>query len=124
MKRRVVFILIVLILVLTTACNRNGGGNVKYIEREPADCDIGIWYSVWYAYLDEMSNSVQRNTWNAWDIQYDVLLPDGTYGKYDSLDEDFIFFHLEQMADLGIDFVIMDQTNHIDVENGYINERA
>ena len=45
-----------------------------------------------------------ENTWNAWDIQYDVLLPDGTYGKYDSLDEDIIFFHLEQMADLGIDF--------------------
>ncbi len=121
--RRLLICFVLVSLVFLISCE-NGGRKVKTIVGKPADSDIGIWYSVWYAYNDTESDNVQKNTWKAWDIQYDVLMPDGTYGKYDSLDEDVIFFHLKQMAELGIDFVILDQTNHIDVENGFINQRA
>lgn len=120
MKRKLLIQVIILTLLLGTACKNKGDDKVT----KERNSHIGIWYSVWYAYEDPKSTETQINTWASWDIQYDVLLPDGTYGKYDSLDEEVIFFHLEQMADLGIDFVILDQTNHIDVENGYINRRA
>ena len=86
-----------------------------------ATSKIGIWYSVWYDLWEE--NSV-------WDIAqggeilYRPLLPDGTYGKYDSGDTELIQFHLKEIADAQIDFIIMDQTNMIDIAPGNLNTSA
>ena len=86
--------------------------------------DIGIWYSTWYAKTTDYSKSNRENTWTAWNIAVEPLLPDGSFGTYDSIDPNIISFHLELMAEIGIDFIIMDQTNNIDVDGGYINARS
>ncbi len=91
-------------------------------ETEPTD--IGIWYSTWYAYTEPGSDNNRYDTWHAWNIDFTPLLPDGTFGYYDSTDENVIRFHLEKMSEAQIDFIIMDQTNNIDVDGGYINERS
>ncbi len=85
-----------------------------------AKAQIGIWYSIWYDL---------RETNSFWDdaggeIFYRPLLPDGSYGKYDSGDEEIIQFHLKEIADAQIDFIIMDQTNMIDVPPGNLNASA
>ena len=94
------------------------------IKVEPHEADIGIWYSVWYKYDPEYPNDSTKNLWRDWDIRYDPILPDGTYGLYDSGDKEIIMFHLKELTEAGIDFIIMDQTNHIDVGGGFINDRA
>lgn len=119
--------------VLLCACAGNGGNTgadatpgpdkSNVITVKPADSTIGIWYSVWYNYTSPGSNS-NKDIWKSWDIQYKPLLPDGTYGYYDSIDEEVIRYHLKEMTGAGISFIIMDQTNHIDVEGGFINDRA
>ena len=91
-------------------------------ETDPTD--IGIWYSTWYAYTEPGSDSNRFDTWHAWDIDFTPQLPDGTFGYYDSADENVIRFHLEKLSEAQIDFIIMDQTNNIDVDGGYINERS
>ena len=125
-------------ILLTTACggsrivddevpsspSDNNEVNDMKIKVEPAQSDVGIWYSVWYTYNGDYGNNIQTNIWKNWDIQYKPLLPDGTYGYYDSLDEDIINYHLEQISEAGIDFLIFDQTNNIDAEGGMINKRA
>lgn len=40
---------------------------------------------------------------------------DGEYRTHDTMDERTVYFHLEQMAKAEIDFILMDQTNNIDV---------
>ena len=86
--------------------------------------DIGIWYSTWYAKKAENSPDNKINTWTAWNIPFKPLLPDGRYETYDSLDEEVTLFHLKMMSEAQIDFIIMDQTNNIDVDGGYINQRS
>ena len=94
------------------------------IKVSPGESEIGIWYSVWYKYDPEDPNDPDKNLWKDWDIQYKPLLPDGTYGLYDSMDKELIMYHLKELTEAGIDFIIMDQTNHIDVGGGFINKRA
>lgn len=105
-----------------TVTEKPAEGNL--IKVEPASADIGIWYSVWYRFDPEDPNNSNKNLWKAWDIRYDPILPDGTYGLYDSGDKELIMFHLKELTEAGIDFIIMDQTNHIDVDGGSINDRA
>ena len=87
---------------------------------------IGIWYAIWYDSVNEGSfwdHSGRKSSTYAGDpVYYRPLLPDGTYGKYRSADEDVINFHLKEMADAQIDFIIMDQTNNID--NGTLNSAS
>lgn len=80
-----------------------------------AKTQVGIWYSLWYDSLNR--GSFWENEGTGKKIYYRPLLPDGTYGKYDSADKDVQKFHLEQMADAGIDFLIYDQTNGLDIKN-------
>ena len=94
------------------------------IPPEPGAADIGIWYSTWYAYTEPGSENNRYDTWCAWNVEFTPLLPDGTFGYYDSADPEVIRFHLEKLSDAQIDFIIMDQTNNIDVDSGYINERS
>ncbi len=92
---------------------------------------VGIWYSTWYAKLDPSTPGYttdnrfpQFNTWIAWNIPYLPLGPSGNFETYDSLDEEVLSYHIKVMTEADIDFIIMDQTNNIDVENGYINARS
>ena len=93
-------------------------------EEEIDPSEIGIWYSTWYAYTEPGSDSNRFDTWGAWSIDFTPLLPNGTFGYYDSKDDEMIRFHLEKLSEAQIDFIIMDQTNNIDVDGGYINERS
>lgn len=93
--------------------------------------EVGIWYSTWYAKLDPSTpgyTTENRNprydTWTGWSIPFKPLSPDGDFETYDALDEEVLSYHIDSMTEAGIDFIIMDQTNHIDVEQGYINERS
>ena len=74
-----------------TVTEKPAEGNL--IKVEPASADIGIWYSVWYRFDPEDPNNSNKNLWKAWDIRYDPILPDGTYGLYDSGDKELIMFH-------------------------------
>jgi hypothetical protein len=64
--------------------------------------DVGIWYCA---------------NWNAngggwWHLAtYRPLLPNGTYGMYDSADAAVIDFHLQKLAEAQIDFILFDDTN-------------
>ena len=119
-------------------CNENGkwaevATNCKFHEKcqDDGQCilqkdkvDFGIWYSTWYAYTKWTSDSNRENTWTAWDIPYRPLLMDGSFGMYDSKNALETEYYISQISDAGIDFIIMDQTNNIDVDGGYINERS
>ena len=87
-----------------TVTEKPAEGNL--IKVEPASADIGIWYSVWYRFDPEDPNNSNKNLWKAWDIRYDPILPDGTYGLYDSGDKELIMFHLKELTEAGIDFMV------------------
>ena len=78
---------------------------------------IGIWYSIWYDLY--ASNSLWDDAGG--EIFYRPLLPDGTYGKYASWDDEIIQFHLKEITDAQIDFIIMDQTNMVDNPRSNLN---
>ncbi|QTH41091.1 VCBS repeat-containing protein [Cohnella sp. LGH] len=72
------------------------------------------------------------NLWNTWEggllpnsrpIKY-VPRTNGVFSTYDSGDPAVIDEHLAMLADAKIDFVILDETNGINVDNGYIKQRA
>jgi len=81
--------------------------------------DVGIWYCAnWDA---------QGGGW--WPMAtYRPLLPDGTYGMYDSADVAVIDFHLQKLAEAQIDFIVFDDTNGdfngYGPENTWIKEKA
>ena len=77
---------------------------------------VGAWYSLWYDGTgpDSFWNTVRNDYGDLIPILYKPLLPDGTFGHYDSGDDTVIQFHLQEIANAGIDFLIFDQTNDID----------
>lgn len=85
---------------------------------------IGIWYSIWYDMRKENSFWDNDGGWTKQPIRYKPLLPDGTYGRYSSGDEHLIRYHMKEISDAGIDFIIMDQTNDIDNGDGSLNENS
>lgn len=101
----------------------NTPGTDNSYEGQRKSAQIGIWYSVWYDLNPTNSFWDTSGRYTATDpgdpIYYRPLLPDGTYGKYASGNEEIIQFHLEQIASAQIDFIIIDQTNQID--NGIMN---
>ncbi|MBE6886771.1 MAG: hypothetical protein E7486_07475 [Ruminococcaceae bacterium] len=115
MKRFFAVCLCALTLIAASSCTTPSNG---------PETEIGIWYSTFFSYEEPGSEDNKLDTWNAWDLKYKPLLPDGSFGYYDSGDEEVIKFHLKMLSEAQIDFIIMDQTNHIDVDNGYINERS
>lgn len=98
---------------------------MKSYEEQRKQAQIGIWYAIWYDNKPAGSfwetSGRNNKTYPGDPIYYRPLLPDGTYGKYDSRDRDVLNFNLKEIADAQIDFIIMDQTNMIDNENGRLN---
>ena len=86
-------------------------------NQERASAQIGIWYSIWYDLWE--TNSLWDDAGG--EIFYRPLLPDGSYGKYASGDDEVIQFHLQEIADAQIDFIIMDQTNLVDNPRSNLN---
>jgi hypothetical protein len=121
------FLLMVVLLICISIATSCVGGSESSIEstdnqREQQErkearekTKVGIWYSLWYDSLKRGSFWEDEGTGNK--IYYRPLLPDGTFGKYDSADKKVMKFHLEQMAEAGIDFLIYDQTNGLDRKN-------
>lgn len=64
-----------------------------------------------------------QNTWEAWDIRY-LPFTLGEYETYDSANESVIDEHLAMISAAGIDFLVLDETNNLYVDQGYIFNRA
>lgn len=79
----------------TVKTNGNGGRT-----------DVGAWY-VTYNTQSMWSN----NFGSGFPINYRSLMPDGSYGIPDSYDTEVIDFHLAQLAEAKIDFILFDLTN-------------
>jgi len=77
----------------------------------------------WRVLPPEYSKPNILNTWEAWNIDYRPLT-NGSYQTYDSKDPAVIDEHLKLISDAGIDFLILDLTNNIYVDERYIFERA
>ncbi len=63
------------------------------------------------------------NTWEGWDIRYRPRVR-GAFRTYDSGEADVIDEHIEMLSRAGIRFAILDLTNNIEVDHGYILDRA
>ncbi len=89
------------------------------LKEQRAKTQVGAWYSLWYDGTGEDSfwETVTNDYGQRIPILYKPLLPDGTFGRYESGDEDVIQFHLQEIAKAEIDFLIFDQTNDIDAMN-------
>ena len=74
----------------------------------------------WQSRCDKFN---EYNTWEAWNIKY---LPYSleSYQTYDSGNTAVIDEHLQMLADAKIDFILMDETNNLYVDDSYIFNRA
>lgn len=70
---------------------------------------FGLWYSVWYTQKDE------HNHWANSHRQ-------PRRGRYASADPALIADHYRQFRELGVDFMIMDDTNGYGVDGGVLND--
>ncbi len=80
----------------------------------------GTW-QVRLSYLYSQANI--QNTWDAWNIRY-LPFTLGQYETYDSSNETVIDEHLSMISSAGIDFLLLDETNNLYVDHGYIFNRA
>lgn len=64
-----------------------------------------------------------HNTWSAWGISY-VPEVQGQYRQYDSSESAVIQAHLRSCEAAQIDFLLLDETNHLFVDDYYIYNRA
>ena len=95
--------------------------------RGPGAVDLLAWHSdqgAWKALpANKHGSPVSLNTWEAWNVRYRPRTRGG-YGRYDSGDPDVLDEHLDLIEQAGIDFVLLDETNNVYVEEGYILDRA
>ncbi|OGX68648.1 MAG: hypothetical protein A2189_01195 [Paenibacillus sp. RIFOXYA1_FULL_44_5] len=63
------------------------------------------------------------DTWSAFNIKY-LPLTHGSYQTYDSGDISVIDEHLADISSANIDYLLMDETNNLYVDDGYIYDRA
>ncbi len=79
----------------------------------------------WWRVLDSSKYTQPNimNTWEAWNIRY-VPRTHGVYQVYDSKDVTVIDEHLAMIEAARIDFLLLDETNNLDVDQGYIKARA
>jgi hypothetical protein len=94
--------------ISTIKTNGNGGPT-----------DVGMWYCTNW-------DAKGGGWWNL--ATYRPLLPDGSYGMYDSSDVAVIDFHLAKLAEAKVDFILFDDTNgdfnRYQPENVWIKEKS
>ena len=97
---------VALILVIT----HTNLGDEKTPERHPNSRPIiGLWYTVWWTKDDQFKHWINCQRFP-------------TRGHYTSGDPSVISDHYKQFRDLGIDFLIMDDTNGVGADSGKIND--
>nr|MDO8088798.1 hypothetical protein [Candidatus Sigynarchaeum springense] len=79
----------------------------------------GTWHVQPYLYIKR----IIYDTWDAWGIKYRPWTL-GAFQTYDSSNASVIDEHLATIAAAGIDFLLLDETNNLYVEEGYIYLRA
>lgn len=77
----------------------------------------------WKVDLYHSTKANIHDTWSAWNIDY-VPYTLGQYRQYDSGEEEVIQEHLTMCANAKIDFLLLDETNHLYVDDYYIYNRA
>jgi hypothetical protein len=88
---------------------------LQFASAAPASRDstatpgFGLWYTVWWTADDQYRHWCNCN-----------VFP--TRGRYTSGDPAVIADHYAQMRDMGVDFIIMDDTNVAGVDGGRIND--
>ncbi len=87
------------------------------------NASIAYKNGVWSVLPCEYNELFYYNLWEAWDIK---ALPYtlGSYQQYDSGDPDVIQEHLKEISAAKIDYLLMDETNNLYVNNGVIFNRA
>ncbi len=89
------------------------------------DSNAAITYQngLWNVLPSSYSRPIFWNLWDAWDIKY-LPYSQGKYQQYDSGDPATIQEHLKELSEAKIDYLLMDETNNLYVENGIIFNRA
>ncbi|TXD51326.1 FG-GAP-like repeat-containing protein, partial [Polaribacter sp. IC063] len=81
----------------------------------------------WYVMSDltgKLFKPNMVNTWQAWNMDYLPISKTRGHYQYDNLEEDIVDEHIEMIVDAGIDFIIFDATNNLEVDGRYILNRA
>src|SRR5580700_10796425 len=79
------------------------------IEAVTARTSFGLWYTAWWTHDDRYQH---------WSHCHRLPLR----GKYTAGDPAVIAAHYAQFRDLGVDFLIMDDTNFVGNDGGRIND--
>ncbi len=89
------------------------------------DSNAAVAYKngLWNVLPSKYSRPIFWNLWDAWNIKY-VPYSRGKYQQYDSGDPETIQEHLKELSEAKIDYLLMDETNNLYVENGIIFNRA
>ncbi len=84
---------------------------------------VGFANGVWTMLPTGKYEPFYYNLWDAWDIKY-LPYHKGKYQQYDSGDPVAIREHLKEISEAKIDYLLMDETNNLYVNNGVIFNRA
>lgn len=84
-------------------------GTVLLAAEPPGRPHLGMWYTVWWTEDDQYRHWVNCHHFP-------------TRGRYTSGDPKVITDHFGQFRDLGVDFLIMDDTNAVGNDGGRIND--
>eukprot|EP00039_Didymoeca_costata_P033454 m.42417 g.42417 ORF g.42417 m.42417 type:complete len:741 (-) comp9880_c0_seq2:143-2365(-) len=102
------------------ACNNNNNStnmnnNIGCLIMPPGE-EFGHSTPQWKGQPSLKSTNV--NLWQAWNIPYEPLLHDGSFGGYDSADMQQAGYMFDYLTELGITFFIADLTNGFGVDFG------
>lgn len=81
------------------------------------DNSVGVWYHPFYTLKDDGIND-----WKIHVIDWHHPLPED--GMYDCEDEATIRKQVQEMRDVGINFIVFDNTNTVGVNNGWLERRV
>ncbi len=95
-------------------------GNPKGSSENAA---VGFAAGVWTMLPASEYEPFYYNLWDTWDIKY-LPYHKGKYQQYDSGDPEAIREHLKEISEAKIDYLLMDETNNLYVNNGVIFNRA
>ena len=96
--------------------NLNKSNEAYFVSYYASD---GVWKAIPCQYRQPNI----YNTWEGWDINYVPRVGSG-FHQYDTLDKGVVDEHLKELGEAGVDFLLLDQTNFIYTDQGYIFERS
>ena len=99
-------------LAESQALSRSGNGSTARRALDPAQGlrpGFGLWYTVWWTKDDQFRHWTNCHRFP-------------TRGRYSAGDPEIIAAHYAQFRDLGVDFLILDDTNCAGADGGRIND--